>query len=362
MKKVLKVCMCGMMAVMLVAGCSKKADSDSTSAPLEPTTETSSEPTTETSAESDSDSVTLGNYMGVTYTPESAEVTDEAVEAEIQSIVNANPLITEVDRAAKDGDIVNIDYVGMKDGVAFEGGTANGHDLTLGSGSFIDGFEDGLIGAVKGQELSLNLTFPEAYQSEELAGQDVVFDVTVNSVKESTPAELTDEFVNDNTEYGTVDEYRATLKADMIAAAEENAEMKKKSDVFMKVMDDSQITVSEATIEAYYNEQLAVYESQAQQAGIDLATLVSFYGMTEDMFKEQLRFMSEEATRQNALVTAIAEKENITVTEEDRDQLAVEFGYESKDAMIESAGETVVDNYILTEKVVTLLADNAVAA
>lgn len=308
------------------------------------------------------DSVKLGEYKGVSYTPVPVEVTDEQVEAEIQGLLDEHAVETEVDRAAKEGDIVNIDYVGMKDGVAFDSGTSSGYDLELGSGSFIDGFEDGLIGAVKGQELSLNLTFPEGYGNKELAGQDVVFDVTVNEVKESKPAVLSDAFIKENTESATIDEYRKVTKENLLAAAQADAEDRKKSEVFQKVMESSEVTVADATVDAYYNEQLSNYESQASQAGIDLETMVSYYGSDLDTFKSQLRAMSEEASKQNLVVKAIADAEGIAIAEEDKDALATEFGYTDKDNMVEMVGDTIVNNYILTEKVVSFIAENAVEA
>lgn len=145
--------------------------------------------------------MTLGEYKGVAYTPASVEITDEQVDKEVQKLADSN--LVEVDRPAAEGDTVNIDYVGKKDGVAFDGGTASGYDLKLGSNTFIDGFEDGLIGAVKGQKLDLDLTFPEGYPSEDLAGQAVVFEVTVNAVK--TPSELNDDLVRANTDYKTLE-------------------------------------------------------------------------------------------------------------------------------------------------------------
>lgn len=340
MRKVLTVCMCGLMAATLMAGCSKKDSA------------------TENSATEDS--VELGTYKGVEYTPAAVEVTDEDVEAEIQYLLDSNPVFTEVSRAAKEGDTVNIDYVGLKEGVAFDGGTANGYDLTLGSGSFIDGFEDGLIGAVTGQELSLNLTFPKEYPSEELAGQAVVFDVTVNAVKESSPAQLTDEFIKEKTDAKTVDQYREETRTELLEQAQSNAENQKKSDVFKKVMDGSKITITDATIEANYQEQLSNYEKEAEAAGIDLETMVTFYGMDLETFKAQLKEMAGEAAKQNLVVNAIAAQEGLAVTEEEKDALAEEFGYESAANMIELVGENTVNNYILTEKVVTFIADHAV--
>lgn len=332
MRKVLKACLYGLTAAMLLAGCSKKVEEDS---------------------------VKLGNYKGVEYTPAAVEVTDEQVESAIQNLIDQYPIITEVDRAAELGDIVNIDFEGLKDGVAFEGGASTGYDLTLGSRSLIDGFEDGLVGAVKGQELSLDLTFPEDY-NEELGGQDVVFNVTVNSVKESTPPELTDDFIKANTESETIDEYKEAARADLLLKAEANAESKKNSDVFFKVIEDSEITITDASVDAYYDEQMAVYEKQAQASGLDLETMIGYYGMDLETFKAQQKTMAQEATKQNLVVNAIAAAENITVTPEDMDQLAIDFNYENKEVMLEQAGESVVNNYILTDKVVKFIAENAV--
>lgn len=340
MKNVLKTAgICGLAAAMLLAGCSKKEEAATES------------------------SVKLGNYKGVEYTPASTEVTDEDVESSIQNLLAANPVFTEVDRAAQDGDTVNIDYVGMKDGVAFDGGTAEGYDLKLGSGSFIDGFEDGLIGAVTGQELSLNLTFPEEYPSEDLAGQAVVFDVTVNAVKEEKEAVLDDAFVQENTDYDTVDEYREATRKDLEETAVLNAENQKKEDVFMKVMEDSEITVADDEVNKYYDQQLANYESQAAMFGMDLETMVSSMGATLEDFQGMLKEMAKEAVRQNAVVKAIAEAEGLTeITDEDRDALAEEIGYATTEDMITSAGQETVDNYILTDRVVDFIADNAVEA
>ena len=151
MKKSLKVSICGLMAAVLVSGCSAKTDS-----PAESTTavqESGSEEAVSSLTLDPGEVVTLGQYKGVSYTPVSQDVTDEEVEEQLTALVNANPTITEVDREAKNGDIVNIDYVGKKDGVAFDGGTASGYDLTLGSQTFIEGFEEGLVGVKAGQKL-----------------------------------------------------------------------------------------------------------------------------------------------------------------------------------------------------------------
>ena len=343
MKKIISICLCGLLAAAVMTGCSEKAEE------------------TETTAAVSSDTVVLGQYKGVTYTPLAVEVTDEEVEAEIQSVLDASPEINEEDRAAAEGDIVNIDYVGMKDGEAFDGGTAEGYDLELGSGRFIDGFEDGLIGAVKGQELSLNLTFPENYTNEELAGQDVVFDVTVNAVKESIPAELTEEFVKENTDYETIDAFREGTRKALEEAAVNAAETQKESDVFLKVVNDATVNLTEEEIQANYDEQYAMYETQASMYGMDIDSMISLFGMDKETFESQLMTVAEEAARQKAVVNAIAAAEAIVVSDEDRQNLADEFGFESVEAMNEQAGGEAADEYILSTKVIDFLVENAVA-
>lgn len=368
MKKSLKVCICGLMAAVMVSGCSAKTEpaADTTAA----TTETSAGETEGKAANTEAaqealrnpgELVSLAEYKGVAYTPASTEVTDEEVEDRIQNLVSAYPDIQEVDRAAKDGDIVNIDYAGTKDGVAFDGGTAAGTDLTLGSGQFIDGFEEGLIGSKKGDKVSLNLTFPENYGNTELAGQDVVFEVTVNAVKEQKEAELNDAFIAEHTESSTVDEYRKTVKKEMEEDAQAAADSQKKADVFLKVVEDSEVTVSEDAVQAYYDQQYSMYEQQAQAFGLDVETMISYYGMDMDSFKEELMEMSREGCRQTVVVNAIAEKENLKIEDADKQQLAEDFGYDDVASMILNVGEDALNNYILTEKVVQLVADNAVA-
>lgn len=375
MKKNLKVLMYSMAAVMMVSGCSKKTDSaaDTTAGTTAAETTEASQAAGETAGTEGSEAETgsagrvdwgrvesLGSYKGVVYTPMSTEISDEEVEAQIQSLLAANPVIREVERPAEEGDIVNIDYVGKKDGVAFDGGTASGYDLTLGSGQFIDGFEDGLIGTAAGDKVNLDLTFPEEYHSEELAGQAVVFEVTVNTVKESAEAELNDEFIAANTGSATVDEYRKAVREDLEETARLSAENQKMSDVLMKVVEDSEVTVPEESVETVYQEQRAYYEQQVQMFGMDLETWVSYYGIDMETFESDLRTEAAEACKSNAVIMAVAEAENITVEDGDREQLAADYGYPDVDTMIEDAGEDAVDERILMEKAIQFIADNAV--
>lgn len=345
MKKTVRILLCGLMAAAVLGGCGKKETAETTAA------------SGETAAE-----IKLGEYKGVTYTPVSVEVTDADVDTEIEALLASNPAWEEVDRPAEEGDTVNIDYVGMKDGVAFDGGTAEGQDLTLGSGRFIDGFEDGLIGAKKGQEVSLNLTFPDPYElNPDLAGAPVVFDVTVNAVKVKKDAEWNDEFVQNYTEYETVDEFRKGTLEDLKAMAEANAEYYKKAQVIQKVVEASEVTLPEDEVQAYYDEQYAMYESQASMFGMDLKTMLGYSGTTLEDFEAQLMESSKEGVKMTLVTKEIGRLENLEVTDEERQELCDSIGYASVEEMIETEGQDQVDEYLLMEKVVAFLADNAVA-
>lgn len=373
MRKFAKVCICGMAAAVLLTGCSKKNSTEPTSAANTETTTAAGE-TTEagTAAEpetiegltmgADEDNVVLGEYKGIEVEAVPVEeVTDEEVEQRVQYVLTSNP-ITEVpaDHVAQNGDTVNIDYVGKKDGVAFEGGTAEGQDLKLGSGSFIPGFEEGLVGAKAGDKKDLNLTFPENYPQADLAGAAVVFEVTVNSFTSIVP-ELNDEFVVAHSETSkNVDAYKEELREQIGKEKEAAALLKKKQAVFMEVVNNSEVSVTDKTVEEEYNRQLLSYTNQAQAYGMDIETMASIYGMDLPTFQNQLRQMAAQMVRQDLIVDAIADKEGIALTDEEQEDMAKEMGYGSVAAMEEMYGEVATDSFLKTEKVAAFLADNAV--
>lgn len=369
MRKILRVVACGFIAVSVMAGCAGKAAEETT--PAETTTGAAAE-SSETAAEEqlemmdlsgiDNGTVTLGDYKGIEVTKAAVEVSDEEVEAAILSEREAKTTYVEVDRAVQDTDQVNIDYVGTKDGVAFDGGTAKAQDLVIGSNRFIPGFETGLIGAKKGDEVSIDLTFPEDYGQADLAGQAVVFKVTVNNVREKNMPELDDAFVQEVSDFKTVDEYRESKKQTLLEQKEGQAQRSVESDILKTVIENSQFETNQAAIDANYNNYLLNLTNQAAMYGIDLNTYASaFYGMDEATFKENyVKSVAKSAVEQKLIVYAIADKEGITITDEDRENLAVEMGYESKDQLIETAGAYEVDDYIISTKTMKFLVDNAV--
>lgn len=354
--------MYGLAAATLISGCSKKSAEETTAAETAATGSSAQETMAVVDLTGfDNGTITLGEYKGIEVTKDPVEVTDEEVNEAIQNELEASAKYTETDRAVQTGDQVNIDYVGTKDGVAFDGGTAQGYDLSIGSGQFIEGFEEGLIGKKKGDKVTLNLTFPENYQSADLAGQAVVFEVTVNAVKEKQVPELNDAYVQENSDFKTVDEYKEDKKQSLLKDKNDQAEQKVKSDIYNAILNVSTVEPKQDAIDANFNNVVANYTNQASAYGMDLASFAgAFAGMGEADFKEVLKTQAEAIVEQRLVVTAIAEKEGIVITDEDRKEIADQMGYESVENMIETAGQFNVDDYIMNNKVMDFLTENAV--
>ena len=330
MKKFALLCICGAVAAAVLTGCS---GSDK-----------------------------LAQYKGVEVYVASREVSEGEVYAKVKEIMDANPNYVEVDRPAKEGDIVNIDYVGTQDGVEFAGGTGDGVDLTLGSNRFIEGFESGLIGTKKGDHKVLNLTFPENYQSEELAGQDVVFEVTVNEVAEKHTPELTEAFVAENfPDLGTVDAYKEDLRQQMLDSKQQQSDQQRNAELLSAIVEDSEITCATEDVDEIYDQQINYYTTMASLYGLELADYASVMGMDEDTFRTEVRNIAELTVKQNMVLDEVAKKEGLKVEDADRQALAEEYKdvYESVDDMIEQAGAENVDRAILSEKALQVIVDNA---
>ncbi len=307
--------------------------------------------------------ITVGEYKGLAIT----EVSQATVDEEIQEMLESNAELVEVQRAAEDGDTVNIDYVGTKDGVAFDGGTATGSDLVLGSDSFIDGFEDGLIGAVAGEVRDLNLTFPENYSNADLAGAAVVFTVTVNSVKETVLPELTDEFIAEkSTQHKTVAEYTEALREALNYQSfyEQITEQLMASSTVEKYNEAVVLQEKQAQID-YYTSYATYYGSYY---GLDELTSIQYFlGFeTEEAFHEEMGEYAYEVVKNEMIVREIAKAEKIEVTDEIFDTKAAEYAeaysYEDVASFLEAYPEEDVRLSILAELVMDFLIDNAVIA
>lgn len=305
--------------------------------------------------------VTVGEYKGLTLT----SVSQEEFDAEIQAMLEENSELVKVDRAAADGDTVNIDYVGLKDGVAFEGGTAEGYDLTLGSNSFIDGFEEGLVGTYAGEQIDLNLTFPLDYSNTDLAGQAVVFQVTVNEVKETQVPELTDEFVAELfPNYPTVAEYTEALRK----AMNDNAYYEQ---VTEQLMASSEVLeYNEAEVILQKEQLIAEYTSYAEYYGsyygLDTETAIMYFLGFESTaaFEESMGDYARDVVKNAMIIKAIAKAEGLELTKKEYKEKALEYapnyGYEDVKSFEEAYGKDVIEESILAEKVMLFIIDNAV--
>lgn len=308
--------------------------------------------------------VTVGEYKGLALT----NVSQATVDEEIQAVLEAYAELVEVDRAAEDGDTVNINYVGLKDGVAFEGGTDDseeGTDLVLGSNSFIDGFEDGLIGAVAGEKRDLNLTFPEGYTNAELAGQAVVFQVTVNAVKEEQIPELTDEFVTEKApEYASAAEYTEALREvlNMNSYYEQVTEQLMASSEVEKY-NEADVAERKALLIAEYTSYAEYYGSYY---GLDTETAIMYFLGFEstEAFEEEMGAYAYEIEKNAMIIAEIAKAENIEVTDAIYDEkvteLAEYYGFEDVASFEEQNGKDLIKDSILSELVMQFIIDNAV--
>lgn len=314
--------------------------------------------------------VELGDYKGIEYSMDVAEVTDDEVDQQVNSFLEGLSETEEItDRAVEDGDIVNIDYVGTKDGEAFDGGTSEGYDLEIGSGSFIDGFEDGLIGHEIGEEVSLDLTFPEEYQSEDLAGQEVNFAVTINSISQKTVPKLTDELVADNTEYDTIEDYEASIRKNLEESNQTTAEQQAQSDVFNKVVENANITgYDEDEVNDLIDKEFNSFKDTAasyESYGYSYEDVLAANGYSsEDELKEGITEYVKSYLDQVMVLYCIADKEDITVSSEEVDAMIEEYmttySVTTKEEVLEYFGDDYFEISLLSEKVRDFLMENAV--
>lgn len=277
---------------------------------------------------SDMGTVKLCDLTGITVeTSPKLTVDEDMVNSQIDYL--RKNYLTETEDAAKEGDTVNIDFVGKMDGEAFDGGSGTGYDLVLGSGSFIDGFEDQLIGAKKGEKLEVNVTFPESYPNNpDLAGKPAVFDVTVNKV--STMPELTDQWVKEHAEdmgskASDVASFRVEQQALLQAQVDYQYNNTIQQDALQQIVDTSEITVSDA-MQKYAEDYVISQEvSTAKQYGSSLADMLNMYGMSVDDFKEEISSYATDYAKQRMVVAAIANEQGIKSSDQLIDELAVEL-------------------------------------
>ena len=262
--------------------------------------------------------VSIKDYKGIKVEKNAEAVTDEAVDAEIEAARKRNSRTVEVtDRASAMGDIANIDYEGFVDGVAFDGGKGEGHDLKLGSGSFIPGFEEQVAGHNVGDEFDVNVTFPTEYHASELAGKAATFKTKLNSLKfEEVPA-LDDEFVKDVSEFDTVAEYKADVKAKIEKRNEDRAESEVGNALALALMEKLEGEIPEPMYEAETESMVRDYDARLRQNGLDLGTYFKYTGLTLDTLRAQMRPQAEQQVKVRLALEKIAELEALTVSDEE---------------------------------------------
>ena len=265
--------------------------------------------------------VKLGQYKGVEAELVEAEVTDEQVEAEIARIRERNARWVDVDREAQNGDKVVIDYSGSVDDVKFDGGTADNQIIELGSGTFIPGFEEQIVGMKKGEEKDITVTFPEDYRAKNLAGKQAVFHVKLHDVKQKELPELDDDFAQDVSEFDTMDEYRADIKAKLLARMEEYAKEATQNNVLEAVVEAAEIDLPECMIENQIDQQIRQLEYSMMYQGIRLEDYLQMTGTKMEDIRAQYRESAEKSVRAQLVVEAVMKAENITATDEQVDEV-----------------------------------------
>lgn len=274
--------------------------------------------------------VTLGQYKGLEGVYSEAEVTDEEVEKELADVRKRNARFVDVDRPVQQGDTIVFDFEGFVDGVAFEGGKAENYNLEIGSGAFIPGFEDQLVGMQAEKDGEVHVTFPEQY-AEELAGKDATFKVKIHTVREPQLPELDDEFAKDVSEFDTLEEYKADLRKNLTEARAAEADRNFRTEVMNKALDNMSVTVPEAMIAEKTDEFLRNYaDSMGLRGSVSREDLIKGLGMTEESFTAMMRPGAERQVQADLLLDAIVKAENLQATDEEKEnfykQLEEDYG------------------------------------
>ena len=287
--------------------------------------------------------VTLGAYKGIEVDKVEVAVSDEEVNAEIERERERNARSVSVsDRAVADKDQTVIDFEGFVDGVAFEGGKGENYPLTIGSGAFIPGFEEQLIGKNIGEECDVNVTFPEEYHAEDLAGKPAVFKVTVKEIKEKQLPELDDEFAAEVSEFDTLAEYKEDVKKNLTEKREKDVKNAKEDAVVDAIIENAAMDIPEAMIETQQRQMIQEFAQNIQMQGLSIDQYFQFTGLTPEKMMEQVRPQAEKRIKSRLVLEAVAKAENITVSEEDFDKEVAKMAemYQMEaDKVKESIGE-----------------------
>ena len=313
--------------------------------------------------------VELGEYKGIQVEKAPIEVKDEEIEAQITKEREANSrTVTVDDRAVAQGDIVTLDFEGFVDGVAFEGGKGENYDLTIGSNTFIPGFEDQLVGAEIGKELDVNVTFPEEYGAKELAGKAAVFKCKVNGIKVKELPAVDDEFAQEVSEFDTLDEYKADINAKLLKEKEDEAARAKEDAVIGKIIEGAKMEIPDAMVEYQTRQMLDEFAQRIQSQGISLDQYFQVTGLTEEKYMEEMKPRALQNIQSRLVLEAVAQAENLVAEEADIEEeikkMADMYKMEA-DKIKELLGERQMEEMkkdIAVQKAAKLVAEAAVEA
>ncbi len=311
--------------------------------------------------------VTLGEYKGVAVPVSHTEVTDEEVEAELKKEQEKNSrTITVEDRAAEKGDIVTIDFEGTVDGETFQGGSGKDYPLTLGSGTFIPGFEDQLVGAKAEDEVDVHVTFPEDYNSEELKGKAAVFKCTVHKIETKELPELDDDFAKDVSEFDTLEEYKNSLREDLKKKKEDEAKREKENAAVDKAVANAQMEIPDAMLDTQAAQMVDNFARRLSAQGMSMEQYMQYTGQNAAALQEQMKPQALKQIQTRLVLEKVAQVENIQISderlEEEFEKMAKMYGME-KDKLKEILGDAEKDQMredLAVQEAVTFLADNAV--
>ena len=307
--------------------------------------------------------VELGEYKGVEIEKVSAEVTEEDIEAEIKKVQEQNAREVTVDRPAENGDTVMIDYEGSVDGELFEGGSAEGYGLVLGSGSFIPGFEDQLVGASAGADVDVHVTFPEAYHAEDLAGKEALFKVKVHEVKAKDYPIVDDEFAQDVSDFDTLEEYKEDLKKNLAEKKVQEAKAEKQQKVMDVVVANANMDIPEAMVRKSTDDMMNQYAQELGAQGLSMDVYFKYTGMTPQQLAEQLKPQALANIKNRLVLDAIVAAENIEITDEEIEaeiqRLAESWNMEA-DKVREYMDTDLMRNDMSAQKALEMITDAAV--
>lgn len=310
--------------------------------------------------------VKLGDYKSIELEKVEYNVTDDMIEHELHHVQEENARIVSVDREVKEGDLVTIDFAGFVGEEQFPGGTAQGHELEVGSGSFIPGFEEQLVGKNKEEEIDVNVTFPEEYHEESLAGKEAVFKVTIHDIKEKELPKLDDEFAKDISEFDTLEEYKEEIKNKLEEELKAQESVEKENKIVDKAVEISEVDIPNGMIETQIDNELRQFDFRLREQGLELDKYLELTGSSIDSMRDQFKEVAEKRVRADLVLEAIANAESVEVTDEDIDnelrKLAEQYNAEDVEEFVNDMKKgdlEFLNAGITNSKVIDLLIENA---